>query len=106
MSRVGLTSMQAQLLAYIQDRLAESDVAPSFEEMKLHLGLRSKSGVHRLITALEERGHISRMSGRHRAIFLSSSLADLPIESLIAEIERRGGNVSFKRRAKLTVRAA
>ncbi len=63
-----LTRKQSELLAYIQDRLKESGVSPSFEEMKDALALKSKSGVHRLISALEERGFIRRLPNRARAL--------------------------------------
>ncbi|MCJ9428763.1 transcriptional repressor LexA [Kordiimonas marina] len=63
-----LTAKQHQLLLFIRDRLAETGVSPSFDEMKDALGLKSKSGVHRLINALEERGFIRRMANRARAL--------------------------------------
>ncbi len=63
-----LTRKQSELLTYIQARLAESGVSPSFEEMKDALELKSKSGVHRLISALEERGFIRRLPNRARAL--------------------------------------
>ena len=63
-----LTRKQSELLIYIQDRLKESGVSPSFEEMKDALALKSKSGVHRLISALEERGFIRRLPNRARAL--------------------------------------
>jgi repressor LexA len=63
-----LTKKQHQLLLLINHRLADDGVPPSFEEMKLALGLRSKSGVHRLITGLEERGFIRRIPHRARAL--------------------------------------
>jgi repressor LexA len=63
-----LTRKQHQLLTYINERLAESGVSPSFEEMKDALDLKSKSGVHRLISALEERGFIRRLPNRARAL--------------------------------------
>jgi len=63
-----LTAKQQQLLMFIHDRLSESGVSPSFDEMKDALGLKSKSGVHRLINALEERGFIRRMANRARAL--------------------------------------
>ncbi len=63
-----LTRKQYELLMYIQDRLAASGVSPSFEEMKEALGLKSKSGIHRLITGLEERGFIRRLPHRARAL--------------------------------------
>jgi len=63
-----LTSKQYELLRFIHERLKESGVPPSFEEMKEALDLRSKSGIHRLITALEERGFIRRLPNRARAL--------------------------------------
>ena len=63
-----LTRKQHELLCYIHDRLAETGVSPSFEEMKEALELKSKSGVHRLISALEERGFIRRLPNRARAL--------------------------------------
>jgi repressor LexA len=63
-----LTRKQHELLRFIQIRLEESGVSPSFEEMKEALDLKSKSGVHRLISALEERGFIRRLAHRARAL--------------------------------------
>lgn len=63
-----LTNKQHELLAFIHKRLAETGVAPSFDEMKAALKLKSKSGIHRLITALEERGFIRRLPHRARAL--------------------------------------
>jgi len=63
-----LTRKQYELLRFINERLKESGVPPSFDEMKDALDLRSKSGIHRLITALEERGFIRRLPNRARAI--------------------------------------
>ena len=63
-----LTRKQFELLRFIHERLKETGVPPSFDEMKDALDLRSKSGIHRLITALEERGFIRRLPNRARAI--------------------------------------
>ena len=63
-----LTRKQLELLLFINERLKEEGVPPSFEEMKEALDLQSKSGVHRLIVALEERGFIRRMPNRARAL--------------------------------------
>jgi len=63
-----LTRKQHELLTFIQVRLEESGISPSFEEMKEALDLKSKSGVHRLISALEERGFIRRLPNRARAL--------------------------------------
>jgi repressor LexA len=63
-----LTRKQFELLRFVHERLKETGVPPSFDEMKDALDLRSKSGIHRLITALEERGFIRRLPNRARAI--------------------------------------
>ena len=63
-----LTRKQHDLLHFIHTRLQRDGVPPSFDEMKEALDLRSKSGIHRLITALEERGFIRRLPHRARAI--------------------------------------
>src|SRR6202789_2825731 len=63
-----LTKKQSELLRFIHERLQEAGVPPSFDEMKEALELRSKSGIHRLIMALEERGFIRRLANRARAI--------------------------------------
>jgi repressor LexA len=63
-----LTKKQLDLLEFIQKRVQRDGVPPSFDEMKVALDLRSKSGIHRLITALEERGFIRRLAHRARAI--------------------------------------
>ncbi|MGO8864991.1 MAG: transcriptional repressor LexA [Alphaproteobacteria bacterium] len=63
-----LTKKQRELLMYIERRLRESGISPSFDEMKEALDLRSKSGIHRLITGLEERGFIRRLPHRARAL--------------------------------------
>jgi repressor LexA len=63
-----LTRKQHELICFINDRLEESGVSPSFEEMKEALDLKSKSGVHRLISALEERAFIRRLPNRARAL--------------------------------------
>ncbi|WP_226621436.1 transcriptional repressor LexA [Alloyangia pacifica] len=76
-----LTKKQLDLLDFINKRLARDGVPPSFDEMKDALDLRSKSGIHRLITALEERGFIRRLAHRARAIEivkLPDSLAGRP----------------------------
>jgi repressor LexA len=63
-----LTRKQSELLRFIHERLKETGVPPSFDEMKDALDLRSKSGIHRLIMALEERGFIRRLPNRARAL--------------------------------------
>ena len=63
-----LTSKQRELLLFIHQRIKESGVSPSFDEMKEALDLASKSGIHRLITALEERGFLRRLPHKARAL--------------------------------------
>ena len=63
-----LTAKQHELLHFIQQKLDSSGISPSFEEMKEALGLKSKSGIHRLISALEERGFLRRLPNRARAL--------------------------------------
>ncbi len=63
-----LTAKQHELLVYIDRQLAKTGVSPSFDEMKEALDLKSKSGVHRLVSALEERGFIRRLANRARAL--------------------------------------
>ncbi|MAJ24346.1 MAG: repressor LexA [Rickettsiales bacterium] len=63
-----LTVKQAKLLDYLKEALTNNKVSPSFDEMRMYLGLQSKSGVHRLISSLEERGFIKRLHNKARAI--------------------------------------
>ena len=63
-----LTRKQRDLLLYIHEKMSDDDIPPSFEEMKNALGLKSKSGIHRLISALVERGYIERLPHRARAL--------------------------------------
>ena len=63
-----LTKKQHQLLSYLIDYQAEKDITPSFDEMRAAIGLASKSGIHRLVSALEERGYIRKLPNRARAI--------------------------------------
>ena len=81
-----LTRKQYELLRFINERLKEAGVPPSFDEMKDALDLRSKSGIHRLITALEERGFIRRLPNRARAI----EVIKLPELSPSSANNRRG----------------
>ena len=63
-----LTKKQRDLLLYINERMRTGDIAPSFDEMKDALGLKSKSGIHRLISGLVERGYLERLPNRARAL--------------------------------------
>ncbi len=81
-----LTQKQKELLLFIHDRMQDQGVPPSFDEMKDALDLKSKSGIHRLITALVERGFIRRLPHRARAL----EVIKLP-ENSTAEAQRRVG---------------
>lgn len=81
-----LTKKQLDLLEFIQKRVQRDGVPPSFDEMKEALDLRSKSGIHRLITALEERGFIRRLAHRARAL----EIVKLP-DALQAKFDKPSG---------------
>ena len=82
-----LTKKQSELLRFINERLKETGVPPSFDEMKDALDLRSKSGIHRLIMALEERGFIRRLPNRARAL----EVLRLPESATPSSSPARGG---------------
>ena len=68
-----LTKKQHELLLFLEEKIAQSGVTPSFEEMKNKVGLKSKSGIHRLISALEDRGFIKKLPFKARAIEILKS---------------------------------
>ncbi|PZU50261.1 MAG: repressor LexA [Sphingomonas sp.] len=90
-----LTAKQHELLLFIHDRLAETGVSPSFEEMKEALDLKSKSGVHRLIGALEERQFLRRLPNRARALEVmrlpgaSNTQSPAPVSDIAAARARK-----------------
>lgn len=94
-----LTQRQFQLLRYIHQFMQEHGVPPSFEEMRTALGLRSKSGIHRLISGLEERGYIRRLAYRARALeVVKAPLTPAPARAAVPRpsksiAEVRGTNV-------------
>jgi repressor LexA len=81
-----LTKKQRELLLFINQRLTATGVSPSFDEMKDALNLKSKSGIHRLVSGLEERGFIRRLPHRARAL----EVVKLPEESAAAVASERG----------------
>tara|TARA_Y100001958_G_C21012232_1_gene391883 strand:+ start:159 stop:788 length:630 start_codon:yes stop_codon:yes gene_type:complete len=92
-----LTSKQLNLLNYLVKYFKSSEVAPSYDEMRLALGLKSKSGIHRLISALEERGFIKRLHNKARAIKVINNQQSTNNKEDIAEAEERlaiYGNIS------------
>ena len=93
-----LTRKQYELLLFINRRLAEGGVSPSFEEMKDALSLKSKSGIHRLISGLEERGFIRRLAHRARAL----EVVRLPEDTSVAG-GRRAAHPSDRSRFSPTI---
>lgn len=101
-ARRGLTPAQRVLLNYITDFSSEhGGVMPSFDEMRHACGLRSKSGIHRLVTALEERGYIIRLKHRARAIALAPR-GESAISAAIA-IVLANCRLSARARSELTI---
>ena len=86
-----LTKKQHQLLMFINESISVYGIAPSFEEMKVALGLHSKSGPHRLIKALEERGFIRRLPHRARAL----EVLRLPSDAAITESDNMSENIEI-----------
>lgn len=91
-----LTAKQRELLNFLKEYQSEFDHAPSFDEMKNAIGLKSKSGIHRLVSALEERGHIRRLANRARAIEIidtpSASPADTKENNNVIHAEFQSSN--------------
>ncbi|MEO1137152.1 MAG: transcriptional repressor LexA [Pseudomonadota bacterium] len=102
-----LTKKQHELLIFINDRLTDTGVSPSFDEMKEALDLRSKSGIHRLITALEERGFIRRLPHRARALEVLRMPEGAKVDATASPAQRRFRpsvvNADFKRPKKTGV---
>ncbi len=94
-----LTKKQYELLEFINLRLHEAGISPSFDEMKDALGLRSKSGIHRLITGLEERGFVRRLPHRARALEV------LRVPSSLGKNEGSMGNQTHKSLAPNVIKA-
>ena len=93
-----LTKKQHTLLVYIRDYFLGTGVCPSYEEMKVALNLKSKSGIHRLISNLEDRGYVKRLPNRARAIEVLKSPDNKQQEQPAGKIERQYSNnvVSLK----------
>jgi repressor LexA len=94
-----LTRKQYELLVFINRRLSDGGVSPSFEEMKEALGLKSKSGIHRLISGLEERGFIRRLPHRARAL----EVVRLPEDTAVSGARGRVSGTTERSRFSPTV---
>jgi len=96
---IGLTPAQSELLRYIVARGAAD--CPSYDEMSYYMGIKSKSGIHRLITGLEERGYIRRHYNKPRAIEVlpqtENQLKFTPTREIVKELHYRGYVVKLRR---------
>lgn len=97
-----LTAKQRELLDFLKSYSAEHERMPSFDEMRRALGLASKSGIHRILTALEERGFIRRLYHKARCIEMVEeptlpglTLHAAPVGELVGEMKRRGFVVGY-----------
>ena len=77
-----LTKKQKELFVYLNNYISSNDISPSFEEMKNAVHLKSKSGIHRLITSLEQRGYIKRLKHKARAMEITKDLPNKNVKSI------------------------
>lgn len=77
-----LTKKQKELFVYLNNYISSNDISPSFEEMKNAVNLKSKSGIHRLITSLEQRGYIKRLKHKARAMEITKNLPNKNINNI------------------------
>jgi len=82
-----LTKKQKELFVYLTDYISSNDISPSFEEMKNAVNLKSKSGIHRLITSLEQRGYIKRLKHKARAMEITKELPNNNLKTMNASNE-------------------
>ena len=77
-----LTKKQKELFIYLNNYISSNDISPSFEEMKNAVNLKSKSGIHRLITSLEQRGYIKRLKHKARAMEITKNLPNKNVNNI------------------------
>ena len=77
-----LTKKQKELFVYLNNYISSNDISPSFEEMKNAVNLKSKSGIHRLITSLEQRGYIKRLKHKARAMEITKDLPNKNVNNI------------------------
>ena len=82
-----LTRKQKELFDYLKNYISSNEICPSFEEMKIAVNLKSKSGIHRLITSLEQRGYIKRLKHKARAMEITKELPNTNINNFITNNE-------------------
>ena len=88
-----LTKKQKELFVYLNNYISSNDISPSFEEMKNAVNLKSKSGIHRLITSLEQRGYIKRLKHKARAMEITKDLPNQNVKSINPTIEESFLNI-------------
>ena len=77
-----LTKKQKELFVYLNNYISSNDISPSFEEMKNAVNLKSKSGIHRLITSLEQRGYIKRLKHKARTMEITKNLPNKNVNNI------------------------
>tara|TARA_Y100000766_G_C18803104_1_gene554064 strand:+ start:245 stop:886 length:642 start_codon:yes stop_codon:yes gene_type:complete len=88
-----LTKKQKELFVYLNNYISSNEISPSFEEMKNAVNLKSKSGIHRLITSLEQRGYIKRLKHKARAMEITKDLPNKNVRSINTSIEESFLNI-------------
>ena len=88
-----LTKKQKELFVYLNNYISSNDISPSFEEMKNAVNLKSKSGIHRLITSLEQRGYIKRLKHKARAMEITKDLPNKNVKSINSNKEESFLNI-------------
>lgn len=88
-----LTKKQKELFVYLNNYISSNDISPSFEEMKNAVNLKSKSGIHRLITSLEQRGYIKRLKHKARAMEITKNLPNKNVNNIESSNEESFLNI-------------
>lgn len=88
-----LTKKQKELFVYLNNYISSNDISPSFEEMKNAVNLKSKSGIHRLITSLEQRGYIKRLKHKARAMEITKNLPNKNLNNIESSNDESSLNI-------------
>lgn len=88
-----LTKKQKELFVYLNNYISSNDISPSFEEMKNAVNLKSKSGIHRLITSLEQRGYIKRLKHKARAMEITKNLPNKNVNNIESSNDESSLNI-------------
>src|SRR6056300_1501907 len=96
-----LTLKQNQLLSFLIKRIEENGVSPSYEEICKELSLKSKSGIHRIVKSLEERGYIERLENRARANAPKKNIKEQTYITKVISINKKINDLKLKEKAKI-----